>query len=75
MSAGYQAEYKAKLCAPAEAVRFARSGSNISMGMALGEPPALLAALNEKIEAGNLTDIRTEGKTRFVQPRKYHIKA
>ena len=58
MSAGYQAEYKAKLCAPAEAVRFARSGSNISMGMALGEPPALLAALNEKIEAGNLTDIR-----------------
>lgn len=58
MSAGYQAEYKAKLCAPAEAVRFARSGSNISMGMALGEPPALLTALNEKIEAGNLTDIR-----------------
>ena len=58
MSAGYQAEYKAKLCAPAEAVRFARSGSNISMGMALGEPPAMLAALNEKIEAGNLTDIR-----------------
>ena len=58
MSAGYQAEYKAKLCAPAEAVRFARSGSNISMGMALGEPPALLAALDEKIEAGNLTDIR-----------------
>ena len=58
MSAGYQAEYKAKLCAPAEAVRFARSGSNISMGMALGEPPALLAALNEKIEVGNLTDIR-----------------
>ncbi len=58
MSAGYQTEYKAKLCAPADAVRFARSGSNISMGMALGEPPALLAALNEKIEAGNLTDIR-----------------
>lgn len=58
MSAGYQAEYKAKLCAPADAVRFARSGSNISMGMALGEPPALLAALNEKIETGNLTDIR-----------------
>ena len=58
MSADYQAEYKAKLCAPADAVRFARSGSNISMGMALGEPPALLAALNEKIEAGNLTDIR-----------------
>ena len=58
MSAGYQAEYKAKLCAPADAVRFARSGSNISMGMALGEPPALLGALNEKIEAGNLTDIR-----------------
>ncbi|MDF1680412.1 acetyl-CoA hydrolase/transferase C-terminal domain-containing protein [Ponticaulis sp.] len=58
MSAGYQAEYKAKLCAPADAVRFARSGSNISMGMALGEPPALLAALNEKIVAGNLTDIR-----------------
>jgi itaconate CoA-transferase len=58
MSAGYQPEYKAKLCAPEDAVRFARSGSNISMGMALGEPPALLAALNEKIEAGNLTDIR-----------------
>ncbi len=58
MSAGYQAEYKAKLCTTAEAVRFARSGSNISMGMALGEPPALLGALNEKIETGNLTDIR-----------------
>ena len=34
------------------------SGADISMGMALGEPPALLAALAERLEAGDVGGVR-----------------
>ena len=55
---GFAKDYAEKLTSPAEAVRLARSGSNLSMGMALGEPPALLKALSDRVDAGDLTDIR-----------------
>jgi itaconate CoA-transferase len=52
------ATYQAKLTAPENAVSSIRSGSIISMGMAMSEPPALLRALAERVEASELSDIR-----------------
>jgi len=50
--------YQSKLTTAAEAVLTIPSGSKLSMGMAMTEPPALLAALAERAEAGGLTDLR-----------------
>ncbi|MAK63028.1 MAG: 4-hydroxybutyrate--acetyl-CoA CoA transferase [Ponticaulis sp.] len=55
---GLKSDYTSKLSSPAEAVAQIRSGANISMGMALGEPPALIKAISDRVEAGDLTDIR-----------------
>lgn len=52
------ATYQAKLTTPENAVSSIRSGSIISMGMAMSEPPALLRALAERVEASELSDIR-----------------
>ncbi|MAI90116.1 acetyl-CoA hydrolase/transferase C-terminal domain-containing protein [Ponticaulis sp.] len=58
MTGPFEQDYASKLCSPAEAANILSSGTNISMGMALGEPPALLQAINERIEAGNLTELK-----------------
>jgi itaconate CoA-transferase len=51
-------EYRAKLTTAAEAVAAVPSNADISIGMAVAEPPALLAALAARVEAGGLTGLR-----------------
>jgi itaconate CoA-transferase len=50
--------YQWKLTTPDEAVARIPSGSRISMGMAVAEPPALLNALAARAEAGEVEDLR-----------------
>jgi itaconate CoA-transferase len=49
-----RAEYAAKKVTADFAVSQIPSGSNIAMGMAVAEPPALLAALAARVEGGSL---------------------
>jgi itaconate CoA-transferase len=50
--------YLSKLTTAARAVETIASGSRLSMGMAMAEPPALLQALAERAEAGKIEDVR-----------------
>jgi itaconate CoA-transferase len=50
--------YQSKLTTAENAVSPIRSGSIISMGMAMSEPPALLRALTERVDASELGDIK-----------------
>jgi itaconate CoA-transferase len=54
----YAANYKQKLTTPAKAAERVRSGSNFAFGMAAGQPPALLAAIADRIKAGDLKDLK-----------------
>ncbi|TCM18984.1 itaconate CoA-transferase [Novosphingobium sp. PhB165] len=50
--------YQAKLTTADMAVQALESDSDLAMGMAVGEPPALLAAIARRAEAGTLRDLR-----------------
>lgn len=50
--------YRARTCPAAAAIARIPSGCDIAIGMAVSEPPALLAALAERVEAGSLSDLR-----------------
>lgn len=50
--------YRAKLTTAEDAVAFIASGMNLAMGMAVAEPPALLEALEGRIELAKLDDLR-----------------
>ena len=52
------AEYLSKRMPARAAVAGIPSGGHIAMGMAAAEPPALLAALAERVEAGELDDLK-----------------
>jgi itaconate CoA-transferase len=52
------AEYLSKKMTAQAAVAGIPSGCHIAMGMAVAEPPALLAALAERVEAGDLDDLK-----------------
>ena len=52
-----QSEYESKRMTARKAVAGIRSGADIAIGMAVAEPPALLAALAARVEAGGLTDL------------------
>lgn len=52
------AEYRARLTSAAQAVATIANDSDIAIGMAVAEPPALLAALAARVEAGELTGLR-----------------
>lgn len=52
------AEYRSKLTTAEAAVAAIPSGAHVSMGMAAAEPPALLMALADRVEAGSLADLR-----------------
>src|ERR1700677_2916312 len=52
------AQYQSKLTTPDQAVASIPSGSRLSMGMAMAEPPALLKALADRAEAGKVDDVR-----------------
>ncbi len=50
--------YRSRLTTPGEAVAAIPSGSKLSMGMAVAEPPALLDALAARAEAGQVEGLR-----------------
>ena len=50
--------YQRKLTTPEEAVAAIPSGSKLSMGMAMAEPPALLKALADRAAAGGIADLK-----------------
>ena len=50
--------YQSKLLTPEEAVAHIPSGSRLSMGMAMAEPPALLKALADRAGAGKVENVR-----------------
>jgi len=50
--------YRSKLVSAEEAVAGVRSDMDVAMGMAVAEPPALLAALAARVESGGLDDLR-----------------
>src|SRR5271168_1814592 len=52
------ARYQSKLTTPDQAVASIPSGSRLSMGMAMTEPPALLKALADRAEAGKVENVR-----------------
>ncbi len=54
----YETEYKSKLMAPEAAVRLIAPRGNLSMGMAISEPPALLQALEARVKAGEIENLR-----------------
>ena len=49
--------YQDKQMRAAEAAALIASGDHVAMGMALGCPPGLLAALSERLETGALEDL------------------
>lgn len=51
-------QYRAKLRTADEAAALIADDSDIAIGMAVAEPPALLAALAARIEQGSLTNLR-----------------
>src|ERR1700689_683897 len=51
------ARYQSKLTTPDEAVSSIPSGSKLSFGMAMTEPPALLKALADRAEAGSIENL------------------
>jgi itaconate CoA-transferase len=53
-----EARYQSKLTTPDQAVASIPSGSRLSMGMAMAEPPALLKALADRAEAGKVENVR-----------------
>jgi itaconate CoA-transferase len=51
------AEYRSRLMSADIAVADIASGAQVAMAMAIGQPPALLAALAARVEAGALADL------------------
>lgn len=54
----YEAEYRSKLMTPEAAVRLVPARGTLSMGMAISEPPALLQALEKRLQAGEIENLR-----------------
>ena len=50
--------YQSKLTTPDQAVASIPSGSKLSIGMAMAEPPALLKALADRAEDGKIENVR-----------------
>jgi itaconate CoA-transferase len=50
--------YQSKLTTPTQAVASIPSGSNLSMGMAMAEPPAILKALADRAEIGGIEHLK-----------------
>lgn len=50
--------YKQKLASPDEAATRIQSGCKLAIGMAMAEPPALLAALAQRAERGEVENVR-----------------
>ena len=57
-NASYADLYAAKLTTAAKAVAGVPDGATVSLGMAIGQPPALLAALADRLRSNDLKQIR-----------------
>ncbi len=57
-SPGVKADYRSKLVSAETAVSQILSDSDIAMGMAVAEPPALLTALAARVEQGSVSALR-----------------
>ena len=57
MARDVAAEYRARLVSADAAVAGVASGAQVAMGMAIGQPPALLSALAARVEARALADL------------------
>src|SRR5262249_23008991 len=54
----YETEYQSKLKSPEAAIRLIPARGSLSMGTAISEPPALLQALENRVKAGGIKDLR-----------------
>lgn len=54
----YEAEYKQKVCTAEQAVQLIPARGNLSMGMGVSEPPAILAALEQRILRHEIENLR-----------------
>ena len=57
----YEAEYRSKLMTPVAAVELIPARGTLSMGMAISEPPALLKALEGRVQrrgSGGIEELR-----------------
>jgi len=54
----YESEYRLKLTSPALAAELIPAQGTLSMGMAVSEPPALLAAIEDRIRRGTIEELR-----------------
>lgn len=54
----YQAQYRSKLMSAGQAAMLVPSRCRFSMGMAVSEPPAFLRALEERIQKGEIEELR-----------------
>lgn len=54
----HAAEYQSKLMKAEDAVKLVPSRGTLSMGMAVSEPPALLKALEDRVRAGGVEQLR-----------------
>jgi itaconate CoA-transferase len=57
-SRDFSAEYRSKLVTAAAAVSQIPAGSDVAMGMAVAEPPALLSALAARVQDGSLDALK-----------------
>ena len=48
----YEAEYRSKRMKPEDAIGLVPTRGSLGLGMAVSEPPALLGALEKRIQAG-----------------------
>ena len=60
--------YKSKLTTPDQAVAMIPSGSKLSMGMAMAEPPALLKALADRAESAGSRTSRSTTSSPIASP-------
>ncbi|HYK63700.1 MAG TPA: acetyl-CoA hydrolase/transferase C-terminal domain-containing protein [Patescibacteria group bacterium] len=54
----YEIEYKSKLMSPEQAMELIPARGNLSIGMAVSEPPALLTAIENRVKAGTIEELR-----------------
>lgn len=54
----YARLYRERLCLAADAAALIPSNAKVTMGLAAGQPPAILAALAERAREGAVTDVR-----------------
>jgi len=64
----FRSVYQSKLTTPEAAVERISPGANLSMGMAMTEPPALLKALADRAAAGKVDGLKLHASCRGNGP-------